>query len=206
MKKILVQTCKRRHLRFAEDIFIHMEELSNNKNCICKRTRKYIIDKITRGEAVIATTYGGVWVGFCYIETFSDNYVTNSGLMVNPLYKEKGFGSLIKNKIFKLSRYKFPDSKIFGLTTSLPVMKINSRLGYKPVTYDQLSSDKKFWKGCDSCDNYNILLSKNMRACLCTAMLYDPSMDENRILSNTFSRIMYRCEEFMNDAVCYFLQ
>ena len=206
MKKILVQTCKRRHLRFAEDIFIHMEELSNNKNCICKRTRKYIIDKITRGEAVIATTYGGVWVGFCYIETFSDNYVTNSGLMVNPLYKEKGFGSLIKNKIFKLSRYKFPDSKIFGLTTSLPVMKINSRLGYKPVTYDQLSSDKKFWKGCDTCDNYNILLLKNTCACLCTAMLYDPFMDENRILSNTFLRIIYKCQEFINDAVCYFLQ
>ena len=53
-------------------------------------------------------------------------------------------------------------------------MKINSELGYEPVTYSQLSQDENFWKGCQSCVNYDILMSKNRQNCMCTAMLYDP--------------------------------
>ena len=47
----------------------------------------------------------------------------------------------IKEKIFKLSREKYPNAKIFGLTTGLAVMKINSELGYEPVTYSELTQD-----------------------------------------------------------------
>ncbi|HNC39497.1 MAG TPA: GNAT family N-acetyltransferase, partial [Chitinophagaceae bacterium] len=63
---------------------------------------------------------------------------------------------------------------IFGLTTGLAVMKINSDLGYEPVTYSELTQDEAFWAGCKSCVNYEILMSKDRKNCMCTAMLYDP--------------------------------
>jgi phosphomevalonate kinase len=53
-------------------------------------------------------------------------------------------------------------------------MKINSELGYEPVTYSELTDDEEFWKGCRACVNYDILMGKDRKNCLCTAMLYDP--------------------------------
>ncbi len=53
-------------------------------------------------------------------------------------------------------------------------MKLNSDLGYEPVTYSELTQDEAFWQGCKSCVNYDILMSKERKNCLCTAMLYDP--------------------------------
>jgi hypothetical protein len=123
---------------------------------------------------VIALTPEGDWVGFCYIETWEGEYVANSGLIVAPAYRKSGVAKAIKQRIFQLSREKYPEAKIFGLTTGLAVMKINSDLGYEPVTYSELTQDEKFWAGCKSCVNYDILMSKDRKNCLCTAMLYDP--------------------------------
>jgi hypothetical protein len=103
------------------------------------------------------------------------DYVANSGLIVSPEFRKTGVATEIKKKVFELSRKKYPQSKIFGLTTGLAVMKINSDLGYEPVTYSELTNDEAFWKGCQSCVNYDILMSKNRKNCLCTAMLYDPA-------------------------------
>jgi hypothetical protein len=100
--------------------------------------------------------------------------VANSGLIVNPVFRGHGVAKSIKEKIFELSRKKYPDAKIFGLTTGLAVMKINSDLGYEPVTYSELTDDEEFWKGCQSCVNFDVLTSKKRTNCLCTAMLYDP--------------------------------
>src|SRR6187397_2817094 len=127
------------------------------------------------GKAVIAVTEDGTWVGFCYIEAWEHGkYVANSGLIVAPAFRKTGVATEIKRKIFALSREKYPDAKIFGLTTGLAVMKINSDLGYEPVTYSELTNDEQFWAGCKSCVNYDILMSKERKNCLCTAMLYDP--------------------------------
>jgi N-acetylglutamate synthase-like GNAT family acetyltransferase len=142
---------------------------------IAKRSPDYIEQKIDEGKAVIAVTDQGQWVGFCYIETWSHGeYVANSGLIVAPEYRKSGVAKAIKKKIFDLSREKYPEAKIFGLTTGLAVMKINSDLGYEPVTYSELTQDEAFWAGCKSCVNYDILMSKNRQNCMCTAMLYDP--------------------------------
>jgi hypothetical protein len=127
------------------------------------------------GKAVIAITANNEWAGFCYIETWSHGeYVANSGLIVRPGLRKSGLAKMIKQKIFTLSRDKYPEAKIFGLTTGLAVMKINSDLGYEPVTYSELSQDEAFWAGCKSCVNYEILMSKDRKNCMCTAMLYDP--------------------------------
>jgi N-acetylglutamate synthase-like GNAT family acetyltransferase len=142
---------------------------------IAKRSPEYIEQKIEEGKAVIAITVQNEWVGFCYIETWSHGeYVANSGLIVAPAYRKSGVAKAIKKKIFNLSREKYPDAKVFGLTTGLAVMKINSDLGYEPVTYSELTQDEAFWAGCKSCVNYEILMSKERKICMCTAMLYDP--------------------------------
>ncbi len=142
---------------------------------IAKRSPDYISQKIEEGKAVIAVTPGGAWVGFCYIETWGHGeYVANSGLIVSPLFRKSGVAKAIKQRIFELSREKYPDAKIFGLTTGLAVMKINSDLGYEPVTYSELTQDEAFWAGCRSCVNHDILVSKERKNCLCTAMLFDP--------------------------------
>lgn len=142
---------------------------------IAKRSPEYIEQKMKEGKAVIAFDENNVWAGFCYIETWSHGeYVANSGLIVSPNFRKSGLAKAIKKKIFELSRTKYPDAKIFGLTTGLAVMKINSELGYEPVTYSELTQDEAFWAGCKSCVNYDILMSKDRKNCLCTGMLYDP--------------------------------
>lgn len=161
---------------YAEEICREMEESAKARGTgIAKRNPEYVRTKMQEGKAVIATTKDGIWAGFCYIETWSHGeYVANSGLIVRPELRKSGLAKMIKHKIFKLSRTQYPESKIFGLTTGLAVMKINSELGYEPVTYSELTQDEAFWSGCKSCVNYDILMSKERKNCMCTAMLYDP--------------------------------
>jgi hypothetical protein len=142
---------------------------------IAKRTPEYVAKKIEEGKSVIAHTADGTWVGFCYIEAWQHGqFVANSGLIVSPEFRKSGIAKKIKNTIFQLSREKYPNAKLFGLTTGLAVMKINSDLGYEPVTYSELTDDEEFWVGCKSCVNYEILMSKDRKNCMCTAMLYAP--------------------------------
>ncbi|MEY2648561.1 MAG: hypothetical protein RL282_1274 [Bacteroidota bacterium] len=164
------------HFRYAEEICLEMEESAKARGTgIAKRSPDYIRQKMEEGKAVVALTRTGEWAGFCYIETWSHGeYVANSGLIVKPTLRKSGLAKMIKNKIFELSRTKYPDAKIFGLTTGLAVMKINSDLGYEPVTYSELTQDEAFWAGCKSCINYEILMSKERKNCMCTAMLFDP--------------------------------
>jgi hypothetical protein len=165
------------HIGFAEIICQEMEESAKARGTgIAKRSPAYLEQKMEEGKAVIAFAANGEWAGFCYIECWGHGeYVANSGLIVSPNYRKGGLAKQIKKKIFELSRTKFPDSKVFGLTTGLAVMKINSELGYEPVTYSELTQDDAFWNGCKSCVNYDILMSKDRKNCLCTAMLYDPA-------------------------------
>src|SRR5882724_8925701 len=164
------------HQDFAQIICNEMESSAMARGTgIAKRSPDYIQEKMREGKAVIAFTQDGIWAGFCYIETWSHGeYVANSGLIVAPVFRKSGLAKAIKKKIFDLSRLTYPEAKIFGLTTGLAVMKINSDLGYEPVTYSELTQDEAFWAGCKSCVNYEILMSKERKICMCTAMLYDP--------------------------------
>jgi hypothetical protein len=175
-----VQAANERHLHHAETICQEMESSAKARGTgIAKRTPDYIRQKMLEGKAIIALSPEGEWAGFCYIETWSHgNYVANSGLIVAPQFRKSGLATQIKRKIFELSRSRYPGAKLFGLTTGLAVMKINSDLGYEPVTYSELTQDEAFWKGCQSCVNYEILKSKDRKNCLCTAMLYDPKEKE----------------------------
>jgi Acetyltransferase (GNAT) family len=161
---------------YASTIAAEMEASAKARGTgIAQRSPEYLVQKIEEEKAVIALTPDGTWVGFCYIETWSHGeYVANSGLIVSPSFRKSGVAKAIKQKIFELSRTQYPDAKIFGLTTGLAVMKINSDLGYEPVTYSELTQDEAFWAGCKSCVNYEILMSKERKNCMCTAMLYDP--------------------------------
>jgi N-acetylglutamate synthase-like GNAT family acetyltransferase len=141
---------------------------------IAKRSAEYVAEKIEAGKAVIALD-GDKLVGFSYIETFSHKrFVANSGLIVHPDYRNQGLAKKIKRTIFDLSRKLYSNAKIFSITTGLAVMRMNTELGFKPVTFSELTDDEEFWNGCKGCRNYDILQRNNFKMCLCTGLLYDP--------------------------------
>ena len=160
---------------------------------IAQRSPEYIIQRLVNGNAVIALDEDK-FAGFCYIEVWEGKkFVANSGLIVHPDYRNQGLAKKIKKAIFELSRKKFPEAKIFGITTGLAVMKMNYELGYKPVTFSELTDDPEFWKGCHTCKNFDILTRTERKMCLCTGMLYDPSkkikIKRDKINSKAFKRL-----------------
>ena len=163
------------HANYAGIICTTIEESAKIRGTgIARRTPEYIISKMEKGNAVIALD-GEKFAGFCYIEVWDhERFVANSGLIVHPDYRNQGLAKKIKEAVFELSRKKYPQAKIFGITTGLAVMKINYELGYQPVTFSELTDDDSFWKGCQTCKNYDILTRTERKMCLCTGMLYDP--------------------------------
>ncbi|MDP5100485.1 MAG: GNAT family N-acetyltransferase [Nonlabens sp.] len=160
---------------------------------IARRTPEYITTKMENGNAVIALD-GDKFAGFCYIEKWSHGkFVANSGLIVHPDYRNIGLAKQIKQQVFLLSREKFPDAKIFSITTGLAVMKMNSDLGYKPVTFSEITDDQQFWSGCQTCKNYDILQRTEQKMCLCTGMVYDPlkvpQQEQKEIKKSVFERL-----------------
>ena len=173
--QVSVMFATEEHAKHAEHIVNLIYESALQRGTgIARRSPQYIIDKIKGGKAVVAM-YGDRLIGFSYIESWSHgDYVATSGLIVDPEFRKLGLAARIKNKTFELARRRFPYAKIFSITTSLPVMKLNSRRGYRPVTFSELTQDEEFWKGCEGCINYDILCRNNRRMCLCYGMLYDP--------------------------------
>lgn len=197
MKSVNVIVANDEHLSFVDDILSTIELAAKIRGTgIAKRSPEYISDKIKEGKAIIAL-HDGKFVGFCYIETWQGKkFVANSGLIVVEEFRGAGVARRIKEKAFELSREKFPNSKLFGLTTGLAVMKINSELGYKPVTFSELTEDEQFWKGCSSCVNYDILLRTERRHCLCTAMLFDPTKEVKPVVVENVQKSKERWAKF----------
>ena len=183
------------HIKYAQLISDTITESAKVRGTgIAKRTPEYIQKRLINGNAVIALD-GDVFAGFCYIEVWGhDKFVANSGLIVHPDYRNQGLAKKIKKSIFELSRKKFPDAKIFGITTGLAVMKMNYELGYKPVTFSELTEDPEFWKGCQTCKNFDVLTRTDRKMCLCTGMLFDPvakekAIKKKKINGKAFSRL-----------------
>jgi len=183
------------HFKYADIICETIADSAKVRGTgIAKRTPEYVLNKLEKGNAVIALDKGK-FVGFCYIEIWGhNNYVANSGLIVHPDFRNMGMAKKIKKAIFDLSLKKFPNAKIFGITTGLAVMKINYELGYQPVTFSELTDDPQFWKGCQTCKNFDILTRTEQKMCLCTGMLYDPDKKEKitkkeKINSKSFKRL-----------------
>jgi len=175
-EKIRVMVANESHVPYVQVILDTIEAAAKVRGTgIARRTNEYIEQKIREGKAIISLA-GEEFAGFCYIETWGNKqFVANSGLIVVDKFRGKGLAKAIKKRAFDLSRERYPDAKIFGLTTGVAVMKINTELGYRPVPYSELTDDEAFWKGCQSCVNYPILESKNRRFCMCTGMLFDPN-------------------------------
>lgn len=175
-----VRTANAHDTQYAQELCIWYEESAKQrKTGIAKRDPLYIEKKMQTENAVIAFDDDGLLAGFSYIETYEEEkFVVNSGLIVRPDMRDSGLGRQIKMAIFKLSRTKFPQSKIFSITTSLAVMKMNYNLGYKPVTFSELTQSEDFWKGCQGCKNHEILMENERKMCLCTGLVYDNLNDK----------------------------
>jgi hypothetical protein len=163
------------HVRYVDEILDTITRAAKVRGTgIAKRSPEYVKQKMLEHKAVVAL-YHGRFAGFSYIESWSNKqFVANSGLIVADEFRGIGLAMRIKRRIFSLSREMFPSAKIFSLTTGAAVMKMNNELGYRPVTFSQLTDDEAFWKGCESCVNFDILQRNGRRMCLCTGMLYDP--------------------------------
>jgi len=180
LENIKIEIATEEHIKYIDAINDAIDHASKQRGTgIARRTFEYLEGKMKEGKAIVALD-GERFAGFCYIETWQEKgFVANSGLIVVEEYRGLGLAKAIKNKAFNLSREKYPDAKIFGLTTGLAVMKINHELGYRPVTFSELTMDDQFWNGCKSCVNYDILTRTHRTKCLCTGMLYDPAWEKN---------------------------
>lgn len=174
--KIEVVVASEEHVKYVEEILDTINRAAKVRGTgIAKRSPEYVTQKMLERKAVIALCEGE-FAGFSYIESWSNKeFVANSGLIVADKFRGLGLATRIKRRIFKLSREKYPDAKIFSLTTGAAVMKMNFELGYRPVTFDQLTTDPAFWKGCESCVNFDILQRNGGHKCLCVGLLYDPT-------------------------------
>ena len=173
--KVEILIANESHYGYVDTILETIEKAAKARGTgIARRSPDYVLSKMKEQKAIIAFV-NGVFAGFCYIEAWRDKkFVSNSGLIVAPEFRGKGLAKAIKRKAFELSRERYPDAKIFGLTTGLAVMRINTELGYRPVTFSELTDDPQFWKSCEACINFDVLKRNNYTRCLCTGMLYDP--------------------------------
>lgn len=165
-------------VKYVYPILEEMERSAKARGTgIARRKPQSICQKIYDGKAVIAIAANGDWAGFSYIQVWSDGkFVSNSGMIVNPLYRGAGVASKIKGLTFALARERYPDAKIFSITTGEAIMKLNRRLGFEPVAYSDITRDPAFWDQCKHCVNYSILQGNRREKCLCTAMLYQPAV------------------------------
>jgi len=188
---ISIEITQEKHYVYSQEICDTIEKSAQLRGTgIAKRTPEYIQKKMESGDAMIALDKIK-FVGFCYIESWQHGkFVAHSGLIVHPDYRNLGLAKKIKSKVFDYSLKKYPDAKIFGITTGLAVMKINSDLGYKPVPFSELTNDPSFWSGCKTCTNFEILKSKENKMCLCTGMLYDAKEKQNNVKKHPFNLIV----------------
>ncbi len=163
------------HLPYVDEILKTIADSAKVRGTgIAKRSPNYLKQKIRERKAIIAL-HGEEFAGFSYIETWGGkHYVTTSGLIVKNEFRGQGVSRQIKHMTFSLARLRWPNAKIFSLTSGAAVMKLNTDHGYVPVTFAQLTDDESFWKGCEGCVNHDILVRTGRRYCVCTGMLYDP--------------------------------
>lgn len=175
MKDIKVVVADPSHERYVDTILETITAAAKVRGTgIAKRTHEYLATKMREAKAVIALD-GDRFAGFSYIETWGNKqYVTTSGLIVHPDYRGLGLAKRIKDMTFTLARTRWPHAKIFSLTSGAAVMAMNTQLGYKPVTFAELTDDEAFWRGCEGCINVDVLHRTGRKYCICTGMLYDP--------------------------------
>jgi len=178
---VTINVASEKDVKFTKEISELIENATKKRGTgIAKRSPSYLEEKILTGKAIIAKGNTNKLIGFCYIESWGHkDFVATSGLIVKDNYRGVGISKKIKEEAFKLSREKFPKAKLFSITTSIAVMKLNMRMGYEPVTLENLTNDKEFWEGCKGCANYPILKQTDYKHCLCTGLLYDPVKKEN---------------------------
>jgi hypothetical protein len=222
---IIIRLAVPADVKYVYGILEEMEKSARVRGTgISKRTPQSLCRKIYEGKAIIAVqgeaiqgkaTQGKAlpgeafrggdiqgeqeWVGFSYIESWSDGaFVSNSGLIVNPAFRQGGVATAIKQRVFALSRTRYPAARIFSITTGAAVLRMNTKLGFEPVTYAEITRDQHFWDQCRSCVNYPILESRGRGMCLCTAMLFNPAGSGENVIKSQPVRDDFQIEKTYN--------
>ena len=148
MEEITVLVADASHEKYVDTILDTIAAAAKVRGTgIARRSHEYLATKMRETKAVIALA-GDRFAGFSYIETWGNkHYVTTSGLIVHPDFRNLGVSKRIKDMTFTLARTRWPQAKIFSLTSGSAVMKMNTQLGYVPVTFADLTDDEAFWRG-----------------------------------------------------------
>jgi L-amino acid N-acyltransferase YncA len=175
-ERIIVRSATRADIIFADKIIHEMESSAIARGSgMSKRSAASIKEKMETGNAIIAITEEGQWVGFAYLEPWDDGrFVSNNCLIISSKYRNRGIASAIETQIFELSRNKYPEAMVFNITSGLTTMKMDTYFGFVHVTYAEIAQETGFWEGCKSCVNYDALQNKNKCHCLFTAMCFNP--------------------------------
>ncbi len=184
------------HEKYVDTILETIEAAAKVRGTgIAKRTHEYVAQKMKEGKVIIALN-GEEFAGFTYIESWGNKqYVATSGLIVPDKFRHLGLAKRIKHAAFQLARLRWPKAKLFSLTSGSAVMKMNTELGYMPVTFGDLTDDEAFWKGCQGCINHDVLERTGRRYCICTAMLFDPADPRCLMHEELFETLRRRTEQ-----------
>ncbi|MDR1739092.1 MAG: GNAT family N-acetyltransferase [Candidatus Symbiothrix sp.] len=185
-EEVEVMVANETHIPYVPTILKTIEDAAKVRGTgIAKRSPEYVEQKMREGKAIIALK-NGEFAGFTYIESWGNKqFVATSGLIVADKFRGQGLAKRIKFQAFELARNKYRNAKLFSLTSGSAVMKMNTELGYVPVTFADLTDDEAFWRGCRGCVNYDVLERTGNRYCICTAMLYDPEKQEKKTNQST---------------------
>ena len=134
-KKVDVMVADASHEIYVDKILDTIREAAKVRGTgIAERTHEYVATKMKEGKAIIAL-YGDVFAGFSYIESWGNKqYVATSGLIVHPDFRGIGLAKRIKMASFRLARLRWPNAKVFSLTSGAAVMKMNTELGDRKST------------------------------------------------------------------------
>ncbi|MBN9382576.1 MAG: N-acetyltransferase [Chitinophagaceae bacterium] len=188
---LVIRVAVKSDIKYVYPILQEMERSAKERGTgIARRKPQLLCKKMYEGKAVIALTHEGEWVGFSYIESWSNGaFVSNSGMIVHPRYRGMHVASRIKEMTFELSRGLYPRANIFSITTGAAVLSMNHHLGFRPVTYAEITKDPAFWDQCKACVNHDILESRGRKICLCTAMMYEPARCMNEGKNFQFEKV-----------------
>lgn len=198
--EIDVMVADESHEKYVDTILQTIEDAAKVRGTgIAKRTHEYVAQKMKEGKVIIALK-GDEFAGFTYIESWGNKqYVATSGLIVPEKFRHLGIAKRVKHAAFQLARLRWPKAKLFSLTSGSAVMKMNTELGYMPVTFGDLTDDEAFWKGCQGCINHDVLERTGRRYCICTAMLFDPADPRCLMHEELFEVLHKRTEQIRTE-------
>lgn len=126
--------------------------------------------KLEKGQAILGFSAEGELAGYVGFDLWDhDTVITSSGLIVLPSFRGMGLGRALKEYILEFLGCRYPNARLFTITTNLGVLKMNREMGYQTDRFEASPRDPTYWKGCMECPHFKKLREGGFQSCLCHA-------------------------------------